>query len=201
MLHGRRPHLHPRYQCQRSKPVREYLWRPRCSYNKPTGYLVYRLDRRDCGGTGWADTSPLLLWTRLAGPISVFTATAATTASPVGPTTTRVRPILRENVRFLEPLLNLPEPSIFVRFSTDNGLTWTSGDRPRPHLYPRRPDHRRLAHGDRLHRRHGRRRRWLPPQRHQSKSSDPPMGAPPGETPTPAPLSRAGRYRCAVTSL
>src|SRR6266576_2181028 len=49
------------------------------------------------GSTGtaavqWADTSPPTLRTRIAGPISAFTATAVTTESPVGPTTIQVLP-------------------------------------------------------------------------------------------------------------
>ena len=56
-------------------------------YNKPTQHLVYGLGSTATEAARWVDTSPLLLRTRIAGPISAFIPTAATTGNLAGPTT------------------------------------------------------------------------------------------------------------------
>ena len=69
-------------------------------------------------------TSPPIPRTRLAGPISVFTAAAVTIESLVGRTTTHPLP-LPTGCTF-PGTTSLVSQGIFVRYSTDNGLTWTN---------------------------------------------------------------------------
>ena len=45
-LHRRRHHLHPPHHGQRSKPLRQYLWRPCCSVQQANRHLVHCLARR-----------------------------------------------------------------------------------------------------------------------------------------------------------
>ena len=72
-------------------------------YNRPTStWFTVWLDGAAAARAS-ADTSPPLHRTRLAGPITAFTAAAATTASPAGRTTTQPLPS-NADVRFLERL-------------------------------------------------------------------------------------------------
>ena len=60
-LHRRRHHLHPPHQRQRSKPLRQYLWRPRCSVQQANRHLVHglaRWQRRLQGLGGYKSTTP-----------------------------------------------------------------------------------------------------------------------------------------------
>ena len=149
------------------KALCQYLWRPRCSVQQtnPTWFTVW-LDA-GCGGQGMAATSPPLRRTRIAGPISAFTPAAATTASLAGRTTTH--PLHSSGgctfpgttsmsaaapLRHASPLTTVPlgQRSDTVTNSTFIRNVQITGDK---------------VNGRRVHRRHGRRRRWLPSQRHQ----------------------------------
>ena len=102
----------------------------------------------------WADTSPPIHRTRLAGPVSVFTTAAVTTGILAGLITTH--PLrLRTGCHFLNDFA-IGWWGSAVTHSTDNGLLGVLRIPVHWQLRPRRPDHRRQGHGRRIDRRHGR---------------------------------------------
>ena len=76
------------------------------------------------GSSPWAGSSPLILWTRLAGElIFAFTPPAATTGSWLATITPPLR--TSETLRFLERDSNIGAGALVVSRSTDNGITWS----------------------------------------------------------------------------
>ena len=94
-------------------------------YNKPTStWFTVWLDA-GCGGQGLGGYKSTTPGIRIAGPISAFTPAAATTASLAGPTTTH--PLhSSETCTFPGTTSLIGGGALQVRYSTDNGLTWTN---------------------------------------------------------------------------
>ena len=87
-----------------SKPLRQQLWRPVVLYNSPTGtWFTVWLDAAAAAGPRRLQVHQSVR-TRLAGLISAFTTTAATTESLAGLDNNPASPFREPDVRFLERL-------------------------------------------------------------------------------------------------